>query len=295
MHASEFIQRMESRGLVCDGAMGTQLMARGLKPGECGERWCLERPDDIAAVHRAYRDAGCDMVTTCTFGATRTMLERHGLSDQIGPINAAGVHAARRGAGQDAIVLGDVGPFGDFLEPVGTVTESELNAIFGEQMTALRDAGADGVIIETMGDPAEIAVAVRTARRLADWPVLATFAFERIADGSFRTMMGTTVAAAMDAVREAGATVIGANCGTNLSLADYRVLAQELVTAARGCPVILQPNAGSPGPGAVSSTPEQFQEFTHALLNAGVRVIGGCCGTSPAHLAVMAKVNGLRR
>jgi 5-methyltetrahydrofolate--homocysteine methyltransferase len=295
MTRAAFLEKIRNGILLCDGAMGTQLLARGLTPGECSERWCLEHPDRVAAIHRDYRGAGVDMVTTNTFGATRTMLARHGLEGRVREINIAGAKAARQGAGAGAIVLGDVGPFGDFLEPVGDVTAAQLAEIFAEQIEALREGGADGIIIETMGDVAEAAVAARVARRTADWPVLATFAFARIADGSFRTMSGATVLQVVEGLRAAGADAVGANCGTSLTLPDYADLAKQLVAAAGkagaagGIAVVLQPNAGSPGAGEWKPVgADEMAKLAAGFREAGVRIIGGCCGTTPAHLAAMA-------
>jgi 5-methyltetrahydrofolate--homocysteine methyltransferase len=189
------------------------------------------------------------------------------------------------------MVLGDVGPFGGFLEPVGDMTEDQLSEAFREQVDALKAGGADGIIVETMADPAEVAIAVRQARAAGDWPVVATYSFVR-ADGGFRTMMGTSVAQALAAAVEAGADVVGTNCGTDLALADYLQLAQQLVAAAGGVPVIVQPNAGSPqmidGQASYRAAPGEMAALAGQLVRAGVRIIGGCCGTTPAHLKAMA-------
>ena len=290
MKRADFLQRLREGTLLCDGAMGTQLLARGLQPGECSDRWCIVHAVRVQAIHRDYFNAGSDMVTTNTFGATRSMLGRHGLEAKVSEINIAGAQAARAGAGPDAIVLGDVGPFGDFLEPVGTVTEPELEAIFSEQIAALHEGGADGILIETMADPGEATVAVRVARRVADWPVLTTFAFSKIGDGSFRTMTGATVGQIAQTMRDAGVDALGANCGTSLSLPEYVELARQLVAAAGPVAVILQPNAGSPGAGdRRSATPEEMGQVVPMLLDAGVRILGGCCGTTPLHISAIAR------
>lgn len=284
------------RVLVCDGAMGTQLMARGMVPGECGETWNVERGADVGAIHAAYVAAGCELITTNTFGATRTMLERHGMGGRVAELAAAGVKVAREAAGDRAWVLGDVGPFGDFLEPMGDVTETELTAIFTEQIAAMHAAGADGAIVETMADPGELAVAVKAARAVGGkgWPVVATFSFGRGADGVFRTMMGTSAAEAVKAAVAAGADVVGTNCGSGLGLAEYRLLAGELLAAAGGVPVIVQPNAGAPvvegGKTVYRATEGEMAELAVALRGMGVKVIGGCCGTGPGVLRAMAGV-----
>jgi 5-methyltetrahydrofolate--homocysteine methyltransferase len=317
---------------------GTQLIARGLQPGVCGETWNLERPEAVESIHRAYRQAGCDLVTTNTFGANSTNLERHGLAAQTAVFNLAGAQTARRAAdgaiegleasrvsglasrggglpinrltdspiNQSTIpggwVLGDIGPFGGFLEPLGDMTPGVLLEVFRGQAQALRDGGADAIIIETMVDPAELSIAVKAAKTVANWPVIATYAFNRDQGNSggggklrgFRTVMGTSVQDAMAAAIDAGADVVGANCGTSLSLEDYLRLAEQLVAAAgpSKTPVILQPNAGSPqmidGKLVHSATPADMAGLVKPLLGIGVRIIGGCCGTSPEHLRAMA-------
>ncbi len=272
--------------------MGTQLMLRGLAPGECGMRWNEERAADVGAVHSAYVRAGCRLITTNSFGGTRAMLDRHGLGDRVLDWNRKAAALARAAAGPDGWVFGDVGPFGDFLEPLGDMTEDGLLAIFGEQIGALAEGGADAVLVETMSDPAEAAVGVRAAKSASKLPVVVTYAFQKSADG-FRTMMGTPANEAIAAALGAGADIVGANCGTDLSLDDYLALAKDLKAAAGTAPVILQPNAGAPKntPEGVAydATPEEMAAVALRLRDAGVSIIGGCCGTTPAHLAAMAR------
>lgn len=287
-------EEMARRPMVCDGAMGTQLIARGLGPGECAERWNLEQAPRVASVHEAYLAAGCDMVTTNTFGGTTATLERHGLAERAGEVNRCGAALARRAAdaaGGLRFVLGDIGPFGGFLEPVGEMRPDELLAMFQRQAEALAAGGVDGFIVETMVDPAELSLAVRAARGVGK-PVMATYAFNAVEDG-FRTIMGTTAEEAMRAAIEAGADAAGTNCGTSLSLEQYAQLAERLLGAAGNTPVIVQPNAGSPvmldGQLQYRATPEDMAALAQRLLGLGVRVIGGCCGTTPAHLGAMAR------
>ena len=278
-------------GLVCDGGMGTQLIERGLKPGECGMRWNAGRAGDVEAVHAAYVAAGCRLVTTNSFGGSRSMLARHGLEAHAAEWNRLAAQIARRAAGEADWVLGDVGPFGDFLEPLGDMTEEELADIFRSQIEALLAGGADAILVETMSDPAEAAVAIRASKSLAPLPVIATFAFQKSA-GSFRTMMGVPVGDALGRAIEAGADIVGSNCGTDLTLEDYAALASEMVASAGGAPTILQPNAGAPKPsgdGVVyDATPEEMAASARQLRSAGIAIIGGCCGTTPAHLAAVA-------
>lgn len=288
------LSELAARALVCDGAMGTQLFARGLASGECSLKWNLERPDDVAGVHQAYCQAGCDLVTTNSFGGSRFALAGHGLAGRVAELNRAAAQIARRAAANRGWVLADVGPFGDFLEPVGEVTADELRVAFQDQIAALVAGGADAVLVETMSDPAEAVVGVEAAKAAApQLPVIVTYSFQKTAAGDFRTMMGTTAATAIGRAIAAGADVVGTNCGTDLSLEDYVALAKILVAAAGKTPVIVQPNAGTPrsenGKLIYNATPEQMAATARQLLAAGVRIIGGCCGTAPEHLAAMSR------
>ncbi len=280
--------------------MGTQLFARGLSSGSCGMLWNVERPGDVGAIHLAYRDAGCDLITTNSFGGTHYALALHGLAGRVAELNRAAAQVARAAAGADGWVLGDVGPFGDFLEPVGDVTEEELQAAFGAQMAALLDGGADAILVETMSDPAEAVVGVQAAKACNPGvPVVVTYAFQLTAPGEFRSMMGTSVDEAVRRAIEAGAEIVGANCGTALSLDHYVELAGQLVAAAGGdAAIIVQPNAGSPrtvdGRTVYDASPEEMAATARRLIDAGVRIVGGCCGTTPGHLAAMSSVTRQR-
>lgn len=291
MKPTNLLAALSTGPLLCDGAMGTQLFARGLMPGTCGELWNVERPDAVEAIHRAYRQAGCDLITTNTFGASGPSLDKHSLADRVESLNRAGAQAAVRAAGPEGWVLGDIGPFGGFLEPVGDTKPEELLEIFQRQAAALYAGGADAIIVETMSDPEELAIAVKAAKAATPQPVIATYAFGKAGQG-FRTMMGAAVDTAIRQAIDAGADVVGANCGTSLSLEDYLVLAEQIRQAAGDTPVILQPNAGSPhmveGKLVYPASPQEMANLVPALLKLGLRIIGGCCGTSPDHLRAMA-------
>ena len=291
---NDLLLALSTRPLVCDGAMGTQLLASGLDSGECGMLWNSEHPEKVRGVHQAYRQAGCDFITTNTFGGSSFALARHDLSERMAELNRAGAQNARQVAGDSAWVLGDIGPFGDFLEPLGEMTAEELLSIFRVQAAALIEGGSDALLIETMVDPAEMEVAVAAVKACGSLPIIATYAFQKTGANEFRTMMGTSVEEAMERAIVAGAHVVGANCGTALSFPDYLELARQIVRVAGKTPVILQPNAGSPlfvGEQTVyNATPQDMAAIVMPLLDAGVRIIGGCCGTSPAHLAAMSRV-----
>jgi 5-methyltetrahydrofolate--homocysteine methyltransferase len=290
---ARLLQELARRPLLGDGATGTQLQQLGLAPGACGELWAVEHPERVQQVHRAYLDAGADLLTTNTFGGTSCVLGPHGAGGRVRELNVAAARLARGIAGDRAWVLGDVGPFGGMLEPLGESLPDDVAAAFREQCTALLEGGADALLVETMSDPAEAVLAVQAAKAAGAGLVIATFTFQQSPRG-YRTMLGTSAADALAAVLAAGADVVGANCGTALSLADYEKLSAELAAAARGHPVIVQPNAGSPrlvdGKICYDESAAQFAEAAPRFLAAGARIVGGCCGSTPAHIAAMAKL-----
>jgi len=282
--------RLRQRPLVGDGAMGTQLQSLGLAPGECGVRWNSEAAEKVAHVHRQYLDAGADLLTTNTFSGSALALAAHGLEARGRELNRLGAELARHVAGERAFVLGDVGPFGGLLEPYGDTAPEAAEAAFRAQSAALLEGGADAILVETMSDPAEATLAIRAARAEGADCVIATFTFQPTPAGH-RTMMGNDVATVVRAAIEAGAEMVGANCGTGLSLDDYAMLAVELVAAAAGRPVIVQPNAGAPelsaGGIVYRTSAAGFGEAAQRFRAAGVRIVGGCCGTTPAHIAAV--------
>lgn len=289
---ASFRATLARRPILGDGATGTQLQQRGLAPGAGGELWNVDHADKVTDVHRAYLAAGADLLTTNTFGGTSYVLGNHGAGARVRDLNVAGACLARAVAGERAWVLGDIGPFGGMLEPLGDAVADEVALAFREQAAALLEGGADLILIETMSDPAEAALAVTAAKAAGAECVIATYTFQKSAAG-YRTMMGTTVADAFPAVLAAGADIVGANCGTELSLDDYVALTAELVAHAAGRPVIVQPNAGSPrlvdGKICYDESAAQFTAVVPRLLAAGARIVGGCCGSTPEHIAAMAK------
>jgi 5-methyltetrahydrofolate--homocysteine methyltransferase len=290
---ARLLDTLTRRPLLCDGATGTQLQLLGLKPGACGELWGVDHPERVQQVHSAYLAAGADLLTTNTFGGTSCVLGGHGAAGRVRELNLAAAQLARLVAGDRAWVLGDVGPFGGMLEPLGESLPEDVTPAFREQITALLEGGADAILVETMSDPAEAVLAVQAAKAAGADCVFATFTFQQSPRG-YRTLLGTSAADALAAVLDAGADVVGANCGTALALADYEKLSAELVAAARGHPVIVQPNAGSPrlvaGKICYDESAAQFAEATPRFLGAGARIVGGCCGSTPAHIAAMAKL-----
>jgi 5-methyltetrahydrofolate--homocysteine methyltransferase len=294
MKRQNLLDELAARPLCGDGAMGTLLMARGMASGACGMAWNIACADDVREIHEAYRAAGSRLITTNSFGGSRFVLDLHDRAADVRALNLAAAQVARAAAGEDAWVLGDVGPCGDFLEPVGDLTEDEVRAGFRDQIEALLEGGADAILVETMSDPAEMVLGIEAALSCdPEVPVVATYAFQKTATGEFRTMMGTPVAEAIGRAVEAGAKIVGANCGASLDLDDYVALCREIASAAGTAHVIIQPNAGAPrqvdGAALYLATPEQMAETATRLLEAGARIVGGCCGTTPAHLAAIAQ------
>lgn len=286
---------LRQRILVGDGATGTQLQSLGLRPGDSGLLWNSVAPDRVGEVHRRYLDAGADLLTTNTFSGTALALAAHGLEARAAELNRAGAALARAIAGERAFVLGDIGPCGGLLEPYGDTPSEVASAAFHAQALALLEGGADALLIETMSDPAEAALALAAARAAGATYVIVTYTFQHSPAG-FRTMMGSDIVATLAAVSTAD--LVGANCGTELSLDDYAGLATELVAAANGRPVIVQPNAGSPvfdqGNVRYRTSAGEFGQAGKRFAGAGARIVGGCCGTGPAHIAALAAALGRR-
>lgn len=272
--------------IVCDGAMGTQLQARGLTAGTMPELWNAEHPEVLTAIHTDYLQAGARIVTTNTFGGNRARLAGAGLADRLAELNRKGVEIARAAAAGRAWVAGDVGPTGQLLEPYGELSVADAEEIYRQQVTVLAEAGADFVFVETMNDIEEALCAVRMARAHTALPVFCTFAF----NAKGRTMMGLRPGDAARRAAEAGADAVGANCGEG---PEAVLLALEGMREAVDLPLIAQSNAGIPQVGAESTTvwditPEQMAVHARTFVEAGARVVGGCCGTGPAHIAAIA-------
>ncbi len=272
--------------LLADGATGTLLQGMGMPPGQPPEVWVLEQPDRIRAFHRGYLEAGSDIILTCTFGGTRFRLGGHGLADRVHEVNRHAAELARAEAGKDAFVAGDMGPTGQLLQPLGELTSEEVADAYATQAAGLAEGGADFLLIETMSDLGEAHAAIEGIRRVAKLPIVCTFSF----DTHGRTMMGLKPEAVVEQI---GPLVegIGANCGRDP--AEFPAFLQAMRSAAANALLWAKPNAGMPrivGDQTIyDATPAYMGQIAAELCQAGAQVVGGCCGTTPDHIAVMAE------
>jgi len=290
MHA--ILELAKKRTVIFDGAMGTMLIAAGLKAGETPEVWNLEKPSLVADIHRKYYDAGSDVVHTNTFGGNAIKLADRGLSDKMEPINVEAAKLAREACPSGKFVAGDIGPTGKLIKPLGDLVIEEAEEAFFRQTQALLKGGVDLISIETMFSLQEALAALRAAKRLGDVTVIAALTFNRTKKGFF-TMMGEAVSQAVSAFEEAGADVIASNC--SLGSRDMIDLTKELRAATRK-PILVQPNAGKPvmqkGVTSYRQTPEEFAQDGKEIKNSGADMIGGCCGTDPEFIRALVQTLG---
>ncbi|MDR0843770.1 MAG: homocysteine S-methyltransferase family protein [Tannerella sp.] len=277
--------------LVSDGAWGTFLYQKGLKPGECPDEWSLTQFEVVKGIAASYVEAGADMVETNSFGANRYKLEHFGLQDKVTDINRAAARASREAAGDDHYVIASIGPTGKMLL-MGDVTEDDLYRCFREQSEALEAGGADALCIETMSDAGEAVQAIRAAKENTSLEVIATFTFEKTAQDEYRTMMGLTPVEAVEQALAAGADIIGANCGNGIErMVD---IVKEIRAKYPDVFILVHANAGLPanenGVDVFPETPEIMALHIPALLDAGVHIVGGCCGTTPAHIRAIQQI-----
>jgi 5-methyltetrahydrofolate--homocysteine methyltransferase len=285
----KLLEALRQRVLLGDGAMGTQLQLAGLPPGGCGEAWNLDAPDKILAIQKAYVDAGSDCLITNSFGASRIMLERHDEEGRVREINRASAEIARRAFGtKEGWVLGDIGPFGGLMEPYGEIAPARVEEAFAEQAEALVSGGVDAIIVETQTALEELGIAIAAAKAAGARAVIGSMAFDRMQEGTeVRTMMGTSPEQAAEFMAEAGCDVVALNCGTGIDVRLAVDIARRYRSAC-GLPIMAQPNAGLPvleGMKVVyRETPEEMADGLEELLEVGVRIVGGCCGSTPAHI-----------
>ena len=278
-----------SRGdiLISDGATGTYLQDRGLEPGGCPEEFNASHPEIVRGMATAYFEAGSDMVLTNSFGGNRFMLKKYGYGDRLREFNRLASEHARSAAPPGGYVVGSVGPSGEFLEPLGEVTETEMFEAFVEQVTGLEEGGADAVVVETMTALEEATLAIRAAKEHTGLTVMATMVFDKGPRGFF-TMMGVTPARAATELSAAGADVVGSNCGNGIE--GMVEVAKEMRQATDGY-MLIHSNAGLPelrnGEVVYPEGPDWMAERFQALVEAGVNIVGGCCGTTPDHIRAL--------
>lgn len=290
MTCNDFSALCKKGVILLDGAMGSQLRAKGMPVGVSTELWALEHPEVVAAIQRAYVDAGSDIIYAPTFSANRMGLEMHGVSDRLAEINGGLVRLSKQAAGGRALVAGDFTTTGKPLEPVGTMSYQTLLEIYREQVEAVVAAGPDLLVAETMLAVDECACFVEAARSVCDLPVMVTLTIE--ADGHL--LFGGTIVEAVETLQALGVSAVGLNCSVGPDQLEAVVASMKAVATV---PVIAKPNAGMPvmddrGQAHYSMTPDQFAASMARLVRAGATIIGGCCGTGPEYIGALREAVG---
>jgi len=288
---NKFLAEIKKRILIIDGAMGTQLMERGIRPDDCFDAQNLKNPEAVYSVHKAYAEAGADIIETNTFGANRIKLGEYGLADKVKEINEAAVKLARRAIGEKGFVCGSIGPIGQLLEPMGALTFDQAVETFAEQAKALADAGADLLCLETISDLQEMRAALIAAKSGTNLPVIASMTY----DEGETTVSGTTPEAAAVVLEALGADILSANCSAG---PEGLLKVAERLLKVTNLPVMIMPNAGMPvlenGKAVYKMTPDEFAKHLAKAFKLGISIVGGCCGTNPNHIkAVKEKTVGL--
>jgi 5-methyltetrahydrofolate--homocysteine methyltransferase len=282
-----FQERLTAPGVVvADGATGTMLMAAGLPTGVPPEQWNLEEPDRVMALYCAYLDVGSELVLTNTFGGSPIKLARSGLDGRTHDVNRLAAELARQAAGEDRYVAGDIGPTGQLMQPFGPLTYEVAVDAFARQAVALAEGGADVIWIETMSDINEARAAVEGAMRTTDLPLVVTMSFEH----HRQTQMGNKPSEAAKTFWDLGVAVTGANCGKTLE--DMLIIVQQMREAVSEAVLVAKPNAGLPrlvnDQTVYDTSPQEMAAFARRFVDVGVKIVGGCCGSTPAHLAAIA-------
>ena len=286
-----FTDLLAERGaLIADGATGTNYQTMGMEPGLAPEEWLFQAPDRVVELHRAFASAGADMVLTCTFGATPLRLTEGPLVGRAREVNLRAAELAREGAGPGRLVAGSLGPTGQLIEPYGLLNREAAHEAYAEQARALVDGGVDLLVLETIFAVEEAVWAVEGIQSVTDVPLVVSFSF----DMGTRTMMGLRPTDAVAAVLPLGIAAVGMNCGR--SLADADLVVTEILAAAGETPVWVKPNAGVPqivGADVVyEADPAMLAEHVAGYVEQGVRIVGGCCGSTPEHVSAIARALG---
>jgi 5-methyltetrahydrofolate--homocysteine methyltransferase len=288
-HANRLTTLLEDhRPALLDGGMGTLLQDLGLDDGGAAELWNVERPEVIRQCHERYAEAGALVLTTNTFGGTRPRLRMHGLEDRVHELNLAAAALCREVAdAHGVLVAGDLGPTGELIAPLGTLSTADAQALFEEQLLGLRDGGIDVVLVETMSDLAEVEAAVRAAAAVVpELPVITTLSF----DTNLRTMMGVRPSDAVTALAALGVDAVGANCGRGPGEMEA-IVAQMADVRPEGLLLVAQTNAGLPQVVGdhfeYDASPDDLAAHARTLQKVGVDMVGACCGSTPDHIAAM--------
>lgn len=281
----------EGKVLISDGAWGTFLHQKGLKVQECPESWNIERPDDVLEIAKSYVDAGADIILTNSFGGSPFKLEGYGLKQKTYELNKAAGEISKKAAGDKALVLGSLGPTGKMVM-MGEIPEAELLEGLTEQVKGLVEGGVDGIVIETMSDLEEARVAIKASKTVCDLDVACTFTFSKTQTGEYRTMMGTGVSEFLEMAQEAGADIIGANCGNGT--AGMIDIVREIREINPDIPVLVHANAGLPvykdGETVFPESASEMAVQMKDLVAAGANIVGGCCGTTPEHIRLISQL-----
>ena len=276
--------------LLADGATGTNYQEMGIEPGVAPEEWVVDAPERVRELHRRFVEAGSDLVLTCSFGATTPRLADGPLAGRTTEVNIRAAGLAREAVGDDRLVAGSMGPTGQLIEPYGVLTREVCAETYAEQAQALADGGVDLLVLETFFALEEALWAIEGVQGVTDLPLVASFSF----DQGTHTMMGVSPADVVAAVEPLGVAALGANCGR--SLADTDAIVAEFLAAAPGIPLWVKPNAGVPrivGDAVVyEAGPEALAEHVRAYADRGARIVGGCCGSTPEHIAAIARALG---
>ena len=286
---ASFLDLLDRRGVVlADGATGTNYQDMGIEPGVAPEEWVFDAPDNVAGLHRRFAEAGSDLVLTCTFGGSPVRLEDGRLAGRAAELNTRAAEIAREAVGDGVVVAGTMGPTGQLVEPLGPLTREICIDAFRAQAGALIDGGVDVLVLETFFALDEALWAAEAVRGVSDLPLVLSFSF----DQGTRTMMGLSPTQVAQATESLGLAAVGANCGR--SLEDMAKIVTEYLDAGLSTPLWIKPNAGVPevvgGRVEYPEDPDSFAAQVAQFAAHGARIVGGCCGSTPAHLAALARV-----